>query len=188
MYYKFKEKFRNITDPSTLGKEEMELYKMWKKSEQQIAGDPKEQLNFMLIKNAYKEALAGDSIIKKQMGKSEYTGADVESFVAANDEGKKAKRKILTLYNGLGIDLVRTNKQILTEIGEYVAEQERKAEASEKEPKDYRGEIVKDNYYDFNDRFYGNNDVMANTPYHGTHVSGIIAAARNNGRSGWNCR
>jgi hypothetical protein len=49
-----------------------------------------------------------------------------------------------------------------------------------KAPPDYRGNIVKDNYNDFNDRFYGNNDVMANTPFHGTHVSGIIAAARNN--------
>ena len=34
---------------------------------------------------------------------------------------------------------------------------------------------------DINDRYYGNNDVMAGTPSHGTHCSGIIAAARNNG-------
>ena len=43
--------------------------------------------------------------------------------------------------------------------------EERKKEAAEKAPQDYRGEIVKDNYYDINDRFYGNNDVMAATPY-----------------------
>jgi subtilisin family serine protease len=40
---------------------------------------------------------------------------------------------------------------------------------------------VKDNEDDINDRYYGNNDVMAGTPTHGTHCSGIIAAARNNG-------
>ena len=45
-----------------------------------------------------------------------------------------------------------------------------------------RGEIVKDNENDINDRFYGNNDIMAGTPFHGTHVSGIIAALRNNGK------
>jgi subtilisin family serine protease len=33
---------------------------------------------------------------------------------------------------------------------------------------------------DINDRYYGNNDVMANTPFHGTHVAGIIGAAREN--------
>jgi subtilisin family serine protease len=33
---------------------------------------------------------------------------------------------------------------------------------------------------DFNDRGYGNNDIMASTPFHGTHCAGIIGAARNN--------
>ena len=50
-------------------------------------------------------------------------------------------------------------------------------------PKDYRGDIVKDNYNDFSDKFYGNPDVMASNKgaLHGTHVSGIIAASRKNG-------
>ncbi|HXB32772.1 MAG TPA: S8 family serine peptidase, partial [Puia sp.] len=30
--------------------------------------------------------------------------------------------------------------------------------------------------------YYGNNDIMAGDPMHGTHVSGIIAAERNNGK------
>ena len=43
--------------------------------------------------------------------------------------------------------------------------------------------MVKDNYSDLNDRFYGNNNVMVSpsAAVHGTHVSGIIAAARGNG-------
>ncbi len=51
----------------------------------------------------------------------------------------------------------------------------------DKEPEDYRGKIVGDNYDDINDRYYGNNDVMATDASHGTHVAGIIGAARNNG-------
>ena len=39
---------------------------------------------------------------------------------------------------------------------------------------------MKDDYDNFSDRFYGNNDVMGPGPMHGTHVSGIIAAQRNN--------
>ena len=55
-------------------------------------------------------------------------------------------------------------------------------EAADRAPQDYRGEIVKDNYSDFNDRFYGNNDVFVNNKgaLHGTHVSGIIGAIRGN--------
>ncbi len=48
-----------------------------------------------------------------------------------------------------------------------------------------RAEIVKDNPEDINDRDYGNNDVCGGTECdHGTHVSGIIAAVRNNNLGG----
>jgi len=41
--------------------------------------------------------------------------------------------------------------------------------------------IVGDNYADANERYYGNNQVDASNPSHGTHVAGIIGAERNNG-------
>jgi subtilisin family serine protease len=40
--------------------------------------------------------------------------------------------------------------------------------------------IIGDNPSDDNERFYGNNDVIGSDANHGTHVSGIIAAVRNN--------
>jgi subtilisin family serine protease len=55
-----------------------------------------------------------------------------------------------------------------------------KIDALEKEPPHYRDDIVKDNYGDLNDRFYGNNDVMGTDASHGTHVAGIIGAIRGN--------
>ncbi len=47
--------------------------------------------------------------------------------------------------------------------------------------------VVGDNPDDINDRSYGNNNVMGpdkNDALHGTHVSGIIAGIRNNGKGG----
>lgn len=41
--------------------------------------------------------------------------------------------------------------------------------------------IVGDNYSNQRERIYGNNDVIGPDSFHGTHVAGIIAAARNNG-------
>jgi subtilisin family serine protease len=41
-------------------------------------------------------------------------------------------------------------------------------------------EIVGDNYYDFSNRTYGNNIVDGEFSLHGTHVSGIIGAVRDN--------
>jgi subtilisin family serine protease len=63
----------------------------------------------------------------------------------------------------------------------YLNGEKRKAEAMDEAPVPYRANIVKDDYYNFNDKYYGNKDVMAGSPTHGTHVSGIIGAVRNNG-------
>ncbi|MBX3165045.1 MAG: S8 family peptidase [Bacteroidetes bacterium] len=41
--------------------------------------------------------------------------------------------------------------------------------------------IVGDDYANSNERFYGNADCNGPNSFHGTHVAGIIAAARNNG-------
>ena len=70
-----------------------------------------------------------------------------------------------------------TNKAFLTDFTEEVDREEKKADAKETPPKDYRKEIVKDNETDINDRYYGNNDIMAGDPYarHPCHP-GIIAA------------
>jgi len=43
-----------------------------------------------------------------------------------------------------------------------------------------RADIVKDNPNDLTERYYGNNDLHGPDPLHGTHVSGIIAAVRDN--------
>ncbi|MBJ6110814.1 S8 family peptidase [Hymenobacter sp. BT523] len=43
-----------------------------------------------------------------------------------------------------------------------------------------RADIVKDNPNDLTQRYYGNNDLHGPDPMHGTHVSGIIAAVRDN--------
>ena len=41
--------------------------------------------------------------------------------------------------------------------------------------------IVGDDYANSNEKYYGNNDCNGPDSFHGTHVAGIIAAARNNG-------
>ncbi len=41
--------------------------------------------------------------------------------------------------------------------------------------------IVGDNYEDLDEKYYGNNSVEGPDAFHGTHVSGIIAARRDNG-------
>lgn len=118
----------------------------------------------------------GDSVIAHDLGKKEFTGNDVKNYTSENRDAKIAA----TIY----LNMAKANKNYNianTDILEYLRGQVRKGESASTPPEDFRDEIVKDNPNDINDRYYGNNDVMAGTPSHGTHCTGIIAAVRDNG-------
>jgi subtilisin family serine protease len=73
-----------------------------------------------------------------------------------------------------------TNTAFISDFSEQADHEEKKMEIKEKAPKNYRGDIVQDDENDIRDTTYGNNDINATDPMHGTHVSGIIGAERNN--------
>ena len=156
---------------------------MWKKSETEVAGNSKSGgMELIFLKRAYNAAVKSDSIIRKAMGKEKYTGEDLEKLTSDDAEVKRSKLTLMTLFQGNDA-MDNSNQDFLEGFGDYLRGEEEKANASETPPKAYRAEIVKDNYNDFNDRFYGNNDLMVSnkSALHGTHVSGIIGAVRNNG-------
>jgi len=183
LYYMYKNKFQSLQDSTSLSKDELELFEMWKQAKENVGVvDPKETYNLMLIRRAFNDAFAGDSILKSAMNVKDYDGTQVKDFKPVDIASKKARESVLRLYFGLDIEMDKSATELFSELGEELESEERKNEAKQKPPKDHRAEIVKDNYDDFNDRFYGNGDVMANTPMHGTHVSGIIGAVRGNNK------
>ena len=184
VYHSLKNKWEG-KDVSTmnLSKEEMDEYKMWKRSEKEVAGDTKTTgLELIFLKRAYSSALKSDTILRTAMEKEKYTGKELDAFTPLEPEVKKAKTGMLSLMQGNDM-MDATNKDFLEGFGDYLNGELKKVEAAETPPIPYRADIVKDNYNDFNDKFYGNNNVMASkkSALHGTHVSGIIGASRNNG-------
>jgi len=187
VYHQFKTKWEGKeVNVATLSKEEAIEYAMWKRAEKEIVGDPKAAgagaLELVFLKRAYNNAVKSDSILRKAMGKDKYTGKELNDFMPTEADAKKAKTAFYGLMAGNDA-LETTNEEFLEGFGDYVSSEEKKADAGGTPPKNYRGDIVKDNYSDFNDKFYGNPDVMSSNKgaLHGTHVSGIIAASRNNG-------
>ena len=178
VYHKLKSKWEEKDIASgTLSADETKEYKMWLKAKFDIVGEIN-PLEVIQVKRMYKDLKLGDSIIRKDIEKEEYNCKDLSDYTATSEKAKKVKAILLNICKGNDNDDI-SNVMILDELEGDI----NKFEAVDKAPKDYRTEIVKDNYYDFNDKFYGNNNVMvSNTAaLHGTHVSGIIGAARNNG-------
>ena len=130
-----------------------------------------------MITQMLKKLVVGDSIIRKEIGKEEYNMKDVEAYTPTDANAKAAKGILVNISKANNTTDI-TNQQLLDEFNGEV----RKGESATKAPIEYRKDIVKDDETNLNDRNYGNNDIMASTPFHGTHCSGIIAAARNNGK------
>jgi subtilisin family serine protease len=177
VYHTYKNKFENITDASTLNKADQALYETWKRAKGDVVDnvDPNQLAQAKFVYNKLKP---GDSSIRADLKKEEYNGHDLQSYTPTNADAATTKKIILGIcaMNNNNLDI--TNQQLLEEIeGEM-----RKAETVSAAPPNYRGDIVKDNENDINDKFYGNNDIMAGTPFHGTHVAGIIGGVRNNGK------
>jgi len=183
VYHKLKKKWADKqVDPATLSAEEKEEYEVWQKAKKKIEGQSiAGGVDLLLLKNAFKAAKRNDSILRVAMAKEVFTGKELEEYVPSASDAKSARNSLLYLFKANDI-MDQTNKEFIEGFGDYLAGEERKAEAKDREPRNFRGEITGDNEEDINDRYYGNPDVMAGTPFHGTHVAGIIGAARSNGK------
>ncbi|HTE23349.1 S8 family serine peptidase [Flavitalea sp.] len=187
VYHKLKTKYGDkVIDTATLKGEELAEYKTWLKAKSRIEGDSDEEtVDVVLLRRVLKSAQRNDSTLRIALKKDTFTGLDLEKFETVESGPKSAKASMLYLFKANNMMEV-SNIEFLEGFGEFISGEEAKAEgktnAKSSAPKDYRGEITGDNENDINDKFYGNGDVMATTPFHGTHVSGIIAAARGNGK------
>lgn len=182
VYHALKAKWENKTvNESTLSKADKEEYAIFKKAKEKVGGDGSSDTTIVILKMIQVNLFKSDSILKKAMGKDIFTGKELESYAIKSDEERKAKNALLGLMKGNDA-LDQTNKEFLDGLTEYIAGEERKDESKNKPPTPYRKEIVGDDETNINDRNYGNNDIMASTPMHGTHCSGIIAAIRKNGK------
>jgi subtilisin family serine protease len=177
VYHNYKSKFENVTDAATLSKADQELYKTWTRAKADVV-DNVDVTQLRQAKMMYQKMKAGDSVIRKDLKKEEYSGKDLQSYTPTNQDAIGTRQIILKIceLNSNNYDI--TNSMLLEELEGDM----RKAETVSTPPPNYRGDIVKDNENDINDKFYGNNDIMAGTPFHGTHVAGIIGAVRNNGK------
>jgi cell wall-associated protease len=183
VYHKLKAKWGGKqVDAATLTQEEREEFQTWLRAREKIEGAViAGGVDLLMLKRALTAAKKNDSVLKVAMGKEVYTGKELEEYAPTQSDAKAARNSFLYLFKANDI-LDQTNKEFIEGFTDYLAGEERKAEAKDRVPKDFRGEITGDNEADINDRFYGNPDVMAGTPFHGTHVAGIIGAKRNNGK------
>ncbi len=182
IYHRYKSDYLNKNiDTTLLSYDQKSHYKIWKKAAAELNFSSEEQTELMYVDITAKAIKRHDKILRKELDQEEYTIETLEKFEPNSKIGKEAKLGYLTCMKILGIEPEETNKSTIEQLDEYIDGKKTAFESKEQSPVDYRSQIVKDNYADFSDSHYGNNDVMGPNSMHGTHVTGIIAAKRNNG-------
>ncbi len=183
VYHRFKAQFgKEPLDSSNWEDADRRNYSLWARAAKEMKATQEEQVELYFIEATTKALKRHEKVLREEMKCEEFDCNRLEKFEPATRQGKESKIAYLTGLRLLQIDSEETNTKLFSQLDEYIDGKKRAIESTHKQPTDYRTTIIKDDYFNLNDRYYGNNDVMGPTPMHGTHVSGIIAAARNNGK------
>lgn len=182
VYYKFKTQYATTQlDTSTMNANDKYEYNTWQRAanEMKSNGDDEMELNFLDI--ILKSLKRNDSILCQEMCVKEFSIDQLENYQPKNNQSKDAKFAFLTSMRLMEKEGDDKNDAVINELDNYVSGKKESLDAKTNAPKDYRAYIIKDNYNNIQDKFYGNNNVKGPDAMHGTHVAGIIAAQRNNG-------
>lgn len=142
-------------------------------AEYQKAQQNKQQYEQILqaVKNA-------DAAVKAHLGKNDYTKKEVAAIKPEDQAMQQHKGVLMQMYN-----FADTTAEVFEELNEGIKHFSDQLNYNLNKDFDGRKEVG-DNPYDITDTDYGNGNPQSRVDdeSHGTHVAGIIAAERNNGK------
>lgn len=175
VYFKYKDQFENNIS-GKVRRSQRKAYSDWQKAKSLLAQDSKEQKEIDAIEKILK--LLPDAEKKLSVLKKNFSKEDLLKFEPQNNKQKAAKLIFINIFTLLPEGV--TSQQIPSEAYKIIAAKRSNISLPAIPPPSYRSDIVKDNYENIKDKYYGNYNVAAPDVSHGTHVSGIIAADRKN--------
>lgn len=157
-----------LGDAALQAKAKAELEKEYNES---LANKQQYEQIYQVVSNAHE-------VVSKQLGKVDYTKTELAALEAKTEEMQQNKSVLTQMFQYSDnmdkfVDEIKDGVAYFTEKVNYNLNI------------DFNGrEVVGDNPYDISDTNYGNGnpDARSEDESHGTHVAGIIAAERNNGK------
>ncbi len=165
-------------------KDKDQLFKVlaWRKAAAKVKARTASASDLMQMEAMIEMAIVGKATILKAPNGANLKMEDLPSIKPEDEKAQKGIGLIAYLMDAnkaTDAKAAEFAQEIINEIQREVA----KGKGADIVPKNYRVDVTKDNEADFNDNNYGNPNVYSDKEHaiHGTHVSGIIGADRNNG-------
>ncbi|MDD7885981.1 S8 family peptidase [Flavivirga sp. 57AJ16] len=126
----------------------------------------------------FQQIKSADATLTKHFGKADYTKAEVNAVKTEDEELKQALQIAKYMYSN-GMDSLNDAKKEISNGLESINER-----LNYNLNKTFKGRVNGDDPDDMSTTSYGNGNVkpVKKSESHGTHVAGIIAAERNNGK------
>ena len=163
-------------DTNQLNSTEKDTYLIWKQTANEINVAENDLGALQYIKMASNAIKKMGAILLKELPDSNFTTTSLESYQPIGRVTLDTKMAYLRAVKILGIEKESTYPEVVKDLEEYVEGKEKAASAKEESPADIRADIIKDTYFNFSDKYYGNNDITGPNARHGTHVAGLVAS------------
>ncbi|MBC7885969.1 MAG: S8 family peptidase [Saprospiraceae bacterium] len=182
VYGSLKYKYENAT-VANLTKAQKKEYDIFIRAKETVEKE-REKAKSKIIQLELVESKVMTSLndLEKALEGKSFTQENVENIESSDNQSLTMAKNIAIQY--LSTSEVKSIDGIKSVIKSEIAQDKNpaqsKLEMAYNPDFDPRKTIVKDNYADPTEKYYGNNNVEGPDPLHGTHVAGIIGAVRNN--------
>ncbi len=181
VYWRYKQKYEGQSiDTGKMDQQQKYEYALWQKARSGVVGKGMKEEELQNLQRYFYNAAFCDSILKVNFKGGEFTQKQLEDFKPGSKLEKEVQQFYLEVFKQFTTPAI-TNTFVMDELQKYVTGEIRRASGDKVPPEDNRREITGDDDTRMEGRIYGNNNISNGALMHGTHLAGIIAAARNNG-------
>jgi subtilisin family serine protease len=176
IYHRYKNEFKqDKLDSAAWDLKKKQDFYTWQQAAAEIVFTDDDAANLSFIKMARKAVVKMGLILIKEIEDTNFTTEQLETFQPIGKLTADTKISYLRTMQALGIDRMSGHHSIVEDLNEYISGKDQSAVSIDTPPEDLRKKIIQDQYENFNDQYYGNNNITGPNAKHGTHVAGLAA-------------
>jgi subtilisin family serine protease len=176
-YHRFMQEFEKKS-LKNISADRKYVFNEWKRAEKMIDDNyEKAKKEIGQIRSNFSLISVTNTFLIRHFNKPVFTRADLTPGGNSDSLGY-----CMNLWRSIFKEKDFSNADFVKDFENYLKKQEEAIAQKTTPPIPYRDNLLQDDGYDMTKLVYGNNNLQTHSGYHGTSMSGVIGAIRNNGK------